>query len=225
MPILPGQKAKQDTNNAINAENNYYNQASGFLNPYTENAGTDFNTGRNLLYGAGTERLNAPKYGQNPYRYIESPSDLLQQGESSFQMNPAEQAKMNYSISAANSALNYEGMSGSGNEAAIDAAIKNTLTSQDLTHYLGLLNQSAKEEFGLTQNYEKSNEMLANLFQDLIQTEYKGSSEMGRNAMEAGRIESRSYDEAAREQHMFNPFNAGLQMAGAGYGIFGGLYE
>ena len=212
--------SNKDTQNAIDAENYYYDQASGYMSPYTENAAQDFNTGRNLVYQGGRNRLSGPRYGQKPTNYIMSPEELLQQGESGFSMNPAEQEKLKYSESLANNTLNANGMYGSENNAFIDAGIGNVLTSADMGNYLKSLDESARQELGLSNRYAKSTNKILSLFQGILGTENRASNAMASNAMRAGQEESNAYSRAADQASRFSPLNTGLQAAGTGYGIY-----
>lgn len=220
MPILASNRASQNTQSAIDAENQYYNNAAAYMGPYTQNAGTDFNTGRNLIYSAGSKRLAGPRYGQNPFKYIQSPSSLLQQGQASFQANPAEQFKLGADESKANSVMNSEGMYGSADNAALDAAINNVATSADMANYLKELSKSAGDEMGLTKDYENQNKMIGELFKNLNKLEYGASSTMAENAMRAGQQESESYNRETEASRFNNPINTLIGAAGTGFGIY-----
>lgn len=220
MPILASNRASQNTQNAIDAENQYYNNAAAYMDPYTQNAQQDFSTGRNLIYSAGTKRLAGPRYGQNPFKYIQSPASLLNQAESGFQTNSAEQFKLNADESRANSVLNSEGMYGSADNAALDAAINNVATSADMSNYLKMLSKSAGDEFGLTQDYVNQNKMIGELFKNLNKLEYGASSTMANNAMRAGQEESNAYERETTADRFNSPINTLIGAAGTGFGIY-----
>jgi hypothetical protein len=186
-------------NSANASEVGAFKEAQNYMSPYTQNAGNDFNQGRQWLYSGMQKFGSQPNYNQNFYKYLNmSPSQLLTQAMSGYQESPFMKDEMQYAQSGANNKMIQQGMGGSSENALLDAEIGNILGGQDISNYLGELMKSFNTQQGILHTYNNEAKGLAGLFQDMLGTENKSSNAMASNAMRMGGQESQNYNEEER---------------------------
>ncbi len=186
------------SDDAIQAAEQSYSQAAGYMQPYTQNAGTDFSNGRNWLYSALGGRTNA--YNQNMLNYLNmSPSQMMTQAMSGYSMSPLAQEEMAVTNSAVNNSAAAAGMAGSGTEMAAAGEIGNSIANQDIDNYLNQLLSAFGIQAKITGAYDKETQNLMDMFQDMLGVENKASSSMANNSMKEGQIISNDYNREAND--------------------------
>ncbi len=182
-------------NSGINAEQNAFNQSAQFEQPYTQNAGTDFNSMRNFLYKSLQSR---PNYNDQFDKALSiTPEALLQHAMAGYNQNPFEQNKTQDEIAAAenqsSASLSAQGLSGSPNAQILNSGIAAGITGESeqngMTRYLNELLKTAGFQQGILSNYNKQTQGLEKGFQSLVGQEEHSSDLMAGNAMKLGENE------------------------------------
>jgi len=172
-----------------------YDRAQQSLSPYTQNAGQDFDWGRNTLYGMMGKYGQLPDYHKKFYDYMNlSPVDMLNHVMGQYEESPMAQYQQQFATSAADNQMNAQGMGGSANQELIDSEIGNIIGSQDMQQFLSNVLGSFDVQHELFGDYNKQGASLAKMFQSMLGTEYGASKEMSGNAMRTGQMEVNSAD-------------------------------
>jgi hypothetical protein len=145
-------------------------------------------------------------------------------------MDPATQQKMKYSESAAQNALNANGMYGSGSGDLEMAEIGNVVYSQGEQQYLSNLMDTFDKQLQVLGIDDNQRASVMNEFGKEIGLESKASSQMANIAQRTGESNSRAYQNQSRldEQQAKSDANKQplaniLSLAGAGVGLAMGM--
>lgn len=191
--------AQQATANAAASVDNYYGQAQGYMNPYTSNASQDFNTARQATYGAMQNMQAQGNPNAGAYKALSmGPAALLGKAESGYSMDPATSQKMKYGESAAQNALNAEGLYGSGEGDMEMAEIGSTIYSQGEQQYLKNLMGTVDKQLKILGIDDDQRASVMNAFGKEIGLEAKSSTKMADLAQRSGETQARAYENQAR---------------------------
>lgn len=209
MAVLARNRMQDDTNAGVNAVNEYYDDAANYEQPYTEHANEDFNAGRNALYKGARMQGQNPHYNQIEYHDIlsKTPDQLLGQALSGYKMSTYAQNMMKVMMSALNNTMIASGEQGSGRHMAAAANLGASILSKDMGQYLGLEDKAFKTQQGVLSQYDKENQEIIKLFQNMVGTENKASKDMADNAMRAGQQTSNLYGRESNQERFFDPIN------------------
>jgi len=207
------------TKDAIEAEQNAFNQAAGYMNPFTQYAGTDFDSARNALLSALGIRKQPKGYNQNFFQILgQSPTDMLNQAMASYSMSPAAQQEEKYAMSALDNSMTAAGMGGSGDNMLAAGEIGNDIYEQDMSNYLGSLMKSFGVQRDVLGMYNKQNDYLIGLLQDMLGVENKASQTMAGDSMKEGQVIANADTREAANNRYKDPFKEMLSLLGAGIG-------
>lgn len=207
--------SSDDYDKAQEALTNAYNEAAGYMSPYTSNAGTDFGNARNYLYGAfGQMQQYGNPWGQF-YDYANmSPIDLYNSLVQSYTMSPQEMNEIKMGQSAANNMATTNGMYGSGENYALNAEIARQGYDQGLNQYLQSIGDVVNKQTGFAKQFSNQMSGLTKMFGNLLGTEYDASSSMANIGRSLGQASANLYGREAQSGNQW------ARMAG---GIAGGL--
>lgn len=209
---------QSDISNGINSINQYYGEAGNYMSPYTSYANEDFGTGRDTLFGYGSQQMSNPHYNQQFYNeFLDmTPDQLLNQAMSGYAMSPIAQQQMKLAMSGLTNAMAASGQLGSGRNAAMAAELGNSVINQDMGKYLKMKQGAFNTQQSVLDQFNQQNKYLASLFQDMVGTENKASSSMAQNAMRAAQMSSNLWRTAATQEKNYRPMNNLASLVGAG---------
>lgn len=209
-------------NDAIDAQQQYYNQAASYMQPYTQNSAQDFNSGRNALYQQGSQMMEQPSPLSLFGGYTQmSPQQAMQQAASGYSMSPQAQNQMKYMENGATNRLNYEGLYGSGQGNMQMAEIANDIQAKDMGQYMKTLGGTLDKQLKIAGMQDNERAGFMKNWQKMIDREFGASNTMAGNAMRTGSDIGGIYREEGKNEAQ-NPglFEQGLSLAGAGLGLY-----
>lgn len=171
-----------------------YAEAAQYLNPYTKNAGTDFDNTRKGLYGA----IGNLKSQGNPntpfYQMLQhSPSDILNQAESGYEQSPFEQQQMQLGQSTLNNSLASQGLTGSGLGNAEMSGMTTAMNGADMQKYLGNLMHTFDKQLQVLGIDDKQRQGILGAFGKMVGMENHASGQMAGIAQKEGQEEGNLY--------------------------------
>ena len=214
-----GKSSADYYDDAQDALTNAYNQAAGYMSPYTDPASQDFDSARNYLYG-GFQQMG--QYG-NPwgqfYDYANmSPIDLYNNLVQSYQMSPQQMNQVRMGESAANNMATTTGMYGSGQNQALNAEIARQGYNEGLQQYLQNIGDVVNKQTGFAKQYSNQMSGLTKMFGNLLGTEFDASQGMANTARSLGQTSANMYGRQAQAGNQF-----AREMGMLSGGLLGGL--
>lgn len=191
---LFGSSSSDDTGKGIDAINQAYGEAAQYLNPYTQNAGTDFNNVRKGLYGA-VGNLQSQGNPNTPFYQMlqHSPQDILNQAESGYQMSPFEQQQMQLGQSTLNNSLASQGLTGSGLGNAEMSGMTTAMNGADMQKYLGNLMHTFDKQLQVLGIDDKQRQGILGAFGKMVGMENHASGQMAGIAQKSGQESANLY--------------------------------
>ncbi len=189
---------------ALQYEQEAYNNSANLLSPYTQNAGTDFNNGRQAIYDAGGKLIGYGNPATGLWNQIgEDPTTMYEQDMANYTMSAGAQNEMAAEEMAANNAAAASGQIGGTNNMVQDEQIAESVTSQDEQQYFNDVQKERGNQLSYLDDLRNVQSTLLKTFQSMIGREYGASNQLsqaglraaqeaGRDEMEAGRYESQN---------------------------------
>lgn len=184
---------------AVKAAQNSFAQSQELLSPYTSPAAGDFASARKGLYQGFEDVLGMSHPGQVFSSALnQGPASLLDSLMSGYQEDPWAQQESSIAQSAINNEMAAAGLGGSGLNmaAAANEAVNGSVNAgrqQYLQNVQGVFNDQLKLMKGRSNTLDN----LMGMMQDVIQTEFKGSTQLANQSMREGEMEANSYNRMA----------------------------
>ncbi|MFY4731401.1 hypothetical protein [Nitrospira sp. BLG_2] len=206
MSLMGWGKSKDDSADAaaqsqagVNAINQSYNQAAAYMSPYTNNAGNDFDTARNAVYGAAGNVVQQGNPNAGVYNLLNyNPSQILNHAESGYTMSPFAQQQEQAANAIMTNKLGAQGLEGSGVGDMEHAEISNAIMGQDQQQYLSNLSKSFDSYLRVLGIDDKQRSDVMNAFGKMVGLENKSSTRMADISQRSGEEEANVYKNQAR---------------------------
>ncbi len=210
--------SNKSSSNAIDAEDDAYDDAAASLSPYTEFAQQDFDSARNAIYQGFDYLLNRPHYAQGISQSLlgQTPSELLDQAYSGYSMSPATQQQMQIAESGVQNSMAASGMAGSGDNMLASAEVGSMIYNQGMDQYLNQLMDAFGVQMNALAGYQQPISGLTDAFSNMLGTEYGASTQLANDAMKRGQVQANTYNRQAMNQRSSNPLRTLGGMATAG---------
>lgn len=207
-----------EANQAIQAG---YNNASNLMNPYTQNAGTDFNNARGYVYDEMGNVLSYGNPASNMWSEIsEDPSTLYDSDMSGYQMSDAAQNEMASEMMAANNTSASSGQLGGTNNIDQNMQTAQSITSKDQQQYFDNIQTERGNQMNYLGDYRSVLNNLTKQFGQIINKEYSGSTSLSNMGMQAAKVTSNNDigEGKANAQYDQNLLSAAGNLTGAAIG-------
>lgn len=191
--------SQQSTQNAANALNQSYQQSANLLSPYTQNAGTDFGTARNAIYGAAGNVVQQGNPNAGVYNLLNyNPSQILNHAESGYTMSPFAQQQEQAANAIVTNKLGAQGLEGSGVGDMEHAEIASGIMNQDQQQYLSNLSKSFDSYLKVLGIDDKQRGDVMGAFSKMVGLENKDSNNLANISQKTGQETANVYNNQAR---------------------------
>ncbi len=216
--------SQQSSQNAVNALNQSYQQSANLLSPYTQNAGTDFGTARNAIYGAAGNMAQQGNPNAGVYNLLNyNPSQILNHAESGYTMSPFAQQQEQAANAVMTNKLGAQGIEGSGVGDMEHAEIASGIMNQDQQQYLSNLSKSFDSYLKVLGIDDKQRSDVMGAFGKMVGLESKQSRNLAdmsqKTGMETANVykdQARIDEQQARSSNNNQPLAQLANIAGAG---------